>query len=137
MPTPTSNVSSDRTVITAVVACVGAVLASTLCVVVTVILFLALKRRRKYRLKSENPTEQELQVISDGVSPGRAVDLQHDGASGGAIASPEGLELLKMNSMAIPRDTIELMGTIGKGVHGTTLIIIIAQRLGLYVWINM
>ncbi len=57
------------------------------------------------------------------MSPGHAVDLHHDGATGGATASPEDLELLKMNSMAIPRDTIELMDTIGKGVHGTTLIL--------------
>ncbi len=62
-------------------------------------------------------------AFTSGVSPGHAVGLQHDGETGSATASLEGLELLKMNSMAIPRDTIELMDTIGKGVHGNTLII--------------
>ncbi len=75
-------------------------------------------------LQHDGATDGATASPESGVSPGHAVGLQHDGATDGATASPEGLELLKMNRMAIPGDTIELMDTIGKGVHGTTLIIL-------------
>lgn len=55
-----------------------------------------------------------------------SIELHHQGVSVGvsAMASSEGLELLKANNMAIPGNVIQLIDTVGKGI-GVILFIIL------------